>query len=79
MHVLVADSNTVLLQTHLPEQREDSHSDELTLHLVRYVRVGGEQANAQRAAKLISDGGQAEIVAQVDAGTQQGDQGQAPT
>lgn len=64
---------------HVPQQREDSHGDELTLHLVGDVRVGGKQADTQRAAKLVRDGGQAEVVSQVDAGTQQGDESQAAT
>lgn len=63
----------------IPQQREDSHGNELTLHHFRDALVEGGQANTQRAAKLIRDGGQLEVVAQVDAGTQQGDKSQAAT
>lgn len=67
------------LYRQIPQQREDSHSDELTLHFVGDAWVRGKQANTQCAAKLICDGGQAEVVAQVDAGTKEGDESQAAT
>lgn len=70
---------TVCLTKQIPQQREDSHGDELTLHLVGDARVRGQQADTQHAAKLIRDGGQAEVVAQVHAGTQQSDKSQTPT
>lgn len=63
----------------IPEQGEDSHGDELTLHLVWDGRVVLQQAHAQRAAKVVGDGGQPQVVAQVDAGAQQRDQGQPTT
>ncbi|PWA22379.1 hypothetical protein CCH79_00018195, partial [Gambusia affinis] len=61
----------------LPEQSEDSHSDELTLNLLWDAGVVNENADPQQAAELVRDGGQVEVVAQVEAGTEQRDQSQA--
>lgn len=63
----------------IPQQREDSHGDKLALHLLRHAGVVGEQADTQRAAKFIGDRGEAEVVGQVDAGTQEGHKGQTTT
>lgn len=61
----------------IPQQGEDSHGDELTLHPVGDAGVRLEQADTQLAAEVVCSGGQAEVVAQVDAGTEQGEQSQS--
>lgn len=60
----------------IPQQGEDSHGDELTLHPVGDAGVWLEQADTQLAAEVVCSGGQAEVVAQADAGAEQGEQSQ---
>lgn len=62
-----------------PEQREDAHGDELTVHLFRDGGVRDQHVDSQRAVERVRDGGQVQVVAQVDAGAQQRDESQAAT
>lgn len=61
------------------EQPEDPHCYELTLHRSRHHAVVLQHPCTQVAGELIGQRGQADVVAEEDAGQQEGEQSQAPT
>lgn len=64
-------------QVDLAEQAKDAHRHQLALHRRRDREVVLQQAGSQLAGELICGRGQADVVAEVDAGQDQGEEGQA--
>lgn len=63
-------------QVDLAEQAKDAHRHQLALHRRRDRDVVLQQACAQLAGELVRGRGQADVVAEVDAGQNQGQEGQ---
>lgn len=66
-------------QVDLAEQAEDTHRHQLTLHSRRDRAVVLQQARAQLAGELVRGCGQSDVVAEVDAGQHEDQEGQAST
>ena len=65
-------------QVGVAEEAEDADRHQLTLHRLRHHAVVLQHAGAQVAGELVGEGGQRDVVAQVGAGEDQGEEGQAP-
>lgn len=65
-------------QVEVAEKPEDAHCDELALDGRRHHAVVLQHSCSQVAGELVGEGGQLDVEAEVEAGQQEDQQGQAP-